>query len=604
MIKDLAESYRRARTVFPTLLQDNLALKDGLYLRLNVDQNWGDQAQNFDQNHVIIAQKESDSQNVELLDWFKSQDYLSSLIDMQKPMDPKKQMHSNNPFTLFVKRDVFLGEKADAKFTMLQNISRFLRATQKDSVKQKWLDLNPNKKNLDYLNASEYSLLLQYLETVERANWIEQIERWYKENLPSLTNFIQSIKFSNYVKLFFDVSHFDLGDDLTRDIVMANEYKLYTIPRIFNKNDYNQMLDNEPFGLSNFNMSMNAKKPFLEHKTMRIIVPDRVPILQALLVKEASEWLLSKKKFTMHQLGYESGIVSAQGELPEGSFHVFVEGKDNEIQSFENVPFPPGVLVTVKWMNILQLKDHEGRLKDYSATEDALQKTISNSFFHGRLNGQFLTNVPPDVKTSEFTALMQVLYLQSRQAFYDWLYKGTTLSLRPMFASITLRLIEEQLLHVKSVSLFDLADALNLRWSIMILLNEKGAKPMTDQIQATITSLRVRLAGDEQAFCDNDSEFYFLAGQLGYYLVSRSKVASDKKTGELLEPFLRAKDGHQLKKRLEENYSLYKHDIRLGYQKFNRAFAMVLGYETNADHNYAREFLLAGIFADNLFYEK
>jgi CRISPR-associated protein Csh1 len=254
-------------------------------------------------------------------------------------------------------------------------------------------------------------------------------------------------------------------------------------------------------------------------------------------------------------------------------------------------------------MNILRLKNSVGGMRDYTERESLIQKAISDLFYRGRLSGQFLTNVP-DLKNGEFTAMMQVLYLQGRQAFYDWFYKGTTLSLIPIFANITLRSMEEQLLHIESTRVSHLADAFNLRLSIMLLLDEKGGKKMADQIQSTITSLRMRMVGDEQTYCANDTEFYFLAGQLGYYLVSRSKAASDKKTGELLEPFLRAKDGHQLKKRLEETYLLYKYDIALGYQKFNRAFSMVMGYETDTNLNHAREFLLAGIFADNFFYEK
>lgn len=47
----------------------------------------------------------------------------------------------------------------------------------------------------------------------------------------------------------------------------------YIEPNIFNKNDYNQQAENSIKGLPSNNMSLNAKKPFLENKTRKTSVP-------------------------------------------------------------------------------------------------------------------------------------------------------------------------------------------------------------------------------------------------------------------------------------------------------------------------------------------
>ena len=105
------------------------------------------------------------------------------------------------------------------------------------------------------------------------------------------------------------------------------------------------------------------------------------------------------------------------------------------------------------------------------------------------------------------------------------------------------------------------------------------------------------------AVCSNDDEFYFMAGQLAYYLTSQSKA--EKKTGEMYEPYLRAKNGQHLKRRLEDAYMLYKHEISSSYRKFNHAFSMVMGYvPEQGNEGSSRELLLAGLFADNLLFEK
>jgi len=631
LIKDLAVGFEKALRQYPSIVQDNYKLKDGIYIRLDVGQSWENQKEIFDKNHLIVSAKEDAILTKELLDWFKERDYFSSLIDMNKPVDGKKQIHSNNPFSLFVKREVFLGEKQGNKYTMLENIERYLSATDVEQVRKKWLELvpvlpkvkNTSEKNsklektkqseleeldgLQFFQSSEYAGALEYLAHAERDERIKKIIEWYRNNIKELITFIGELPFKNYVKLFFVISSQEVANSTSCRQSYAFEYVLYTIPKIYNSNDYNRITDEELIGLPSFDMTMNSKKPFMEHKTMRVQAPDRVLLQQAMLVKEATEWLATAQpKYATNRIGYESGFVPPKGKIPrEGTFHVYMDGKYNEVHGFENVPFPPTTSFDVVWGNFLELKDRDGNLKTYGTitTGEDLQKTISNKFFRGRMNNEFVHNEPPDVKNKEFTAIMVALFLQSRQAFHDWLYKGTTLSLRSIFEKVTLRLLEEQLIHVETSRSADLADAFNLRLSIEFVLNEEGGNIMADRIKNIITSLREKLLGEDLVVCSSDEEFYFIAGQLAYYLTQQSKA--EKKTGEIFEPFLRAKNGQQLKKRLEDTYMLYKHGISSNYRKFNNAFAMVMGYvPEQGNESSARELLLAGIFADNLMFEK
>lgn len=618
VIKDLAVSFEKAKRQFPDIVQDNYRLKEGLYLRINPEESWQTQIAALEQNHLVIWAKEEEYSKLDLLQWFKQRDYWSSTLNSNKSVDNKKQVHSNNPFSLFVKQDVFLEEKKDAKFNMSQNIERYLEATESEQVKQKWNDLIPGKKKgedpLSFFQNSVYASALEYLDSPARLQWITQITQWYDNNVQSLTDFIRTLTFKNYVKLFFTLDGFPASESPSCEQMYAYEYDLYLIPKIYNSNDYNQIVADELTGLPSYDMTMNSKKPFLEHKTMRVEAPDRVPLKQALLAKEATEWLAATKpKYSTNKLGYETGFVpGTKRTQPEGTFHVYMDGKYDELHSFENVPFPAAVSVDVEWLNILQVhekskdnpKDEEWYLKFYQPIQsvETLQKTISSRFFRGRMNGQILFD-EPGVKTKEFTGVMAALFLQSRQAFHDWFSKGTTLSLHGIFAQVTLRLIEEQLLYVESSRLSDLADAMNLRLSIIKMLGEKGGTSMADRIQHTHSSLSGKLAANGVVGCANDEEFYFLAGQLARYLTNQSET--QKKTGNMFESFLRARNGKQLKKRLDEAYMLYKHKIQLQNRKFNAAFSMVMGYITEqVNEGDARELLLAGLFANNLMYEK
>lgn len=608
MIRDLAVGFQKAQKQFPTIIQDNYRLKEGLYIRLELGKSWAEQVANFEKNHLIVVRKEKPESSA-ILAWFVCQDYASSLIDMNKPVDPKKQIHGNNPLTLFMKREVFLGEKEAAKFSVRENIDRFLAATGRDSVRQKWLELLPPSKGkssqgLDFFQDSDYAKALAYLESEERASLIDQVTKWYDTHLEELTSFISQLSFKNYVKLFFTVP--PVYQNLPSEELYDLEYILYTIPKIFNSNDYNQIITSGLVGLPSFDMSMNSKKPFLAHKTMRVEAPDRVPLQQALLARQTTEWLAAAKPvYITNKLGYESGFVEPDGPVPpEGTFHIFLDGKYNEIYGYENVPFPPQTELEVDWCNFLQVRDSDGEEKHYGTLSGtaAVHKAMSNRFFRGRLGQSFLTS-EPDVRAGDFTAQMAALYMQSRQALHDWLYKGTSISLRGLFAKVTLRLLIEQLLHVETVRLADLADAFNLRLSIQMVLDKKGGQMMADRIQATADSLRAKLISGELAVCENDEEFYFMTGQLIYYLVNQSRA--QKLTGDKYEPFLRAKNGKQLKQRLQEVYMLYKHEILIKHARFNQAFSLVMGYMPETDNrDSARDMLLAGIFAYNLLFEK
>ena len=72
----------------------------------------------------------------------------------------------------------------------------------------------------------------------------------------------------DYFKIFF------IGNDVEQSKEnIKREGLRYIEPNIFNKNDYNQQAENSIKGLPSNNMSLNAKKPFLENKTRKTTVP-------------------------------------------------------------------------------------------------------------------------------------------------------------------------------------------------------------------------------------------------------------------------------------------------------------------------------------------
>ena len=103
-------------------------------------------------------------------------------------------------------------------------------------------------------------------------------------------------------------------------------------------------------------------------------------------------------------------------------------------------------------------------------------------------------------------------------------------------------------------------------------------------------------------YCENDDEFFFLSGQLAYYLLFQSEA--DKKTHGLVEPFLRSKTAQNLKKQLAFVYDSYKHAILFENKKFNNAMSAVQGYSTENDFRSNQDMFLAGLMTKNIFYIK
>ncbi|NEW07865.1 hypothetical protein GK047_17840 [Paenibacillus sp. SYP-B3998] len=617
MIKDLVASFEKAKQQFPTIVQDTYKLKEGLYVRLNPYQSWDEQFSEIKRNHLIIRAKEDEPTRVDLLQWFKQRDYWSSTLDSNKSVDGKKQVHSCHPFALFMKRDVFLEEKIGNKYSLSANIDRFLMATQANQIKDNWERLLPGKKKhtdaLLFFGQSAYAPALDYLDSPERLQGIERVAAWYADYVGPLVNWVKGLAFKNYIKLFFSLDDPAASTPQACERLYGYEYDLYVIPKIYNSNDYNQLVDEQLVGLPSNDMTMNSKKPFMEHTTMCIQAPDRVPLQQALLAKEATEWLASSKpKYRMNKLGYETGFVPGTNRSNlEGALHIYMDGTYNELHSFENVPFPTSVSVEVDWMNFLQLrregkdqsKDDERELIYYDPIRhvEVLQKEISSRFFRGRMHQEFLFQTP-DVKTKEFTGVMLALFLQSRQGFHDWFTKGTSISLRGQFAKVTLRLIEEQLKFTELSRMYVLADTMNLRLSIDKMFHEGGVS-MAGRVLNILSTLREKLAAEEVAECQSDEEFYVLAGQLARYLLSLSEAGN--KTGSIYEPFLRSRNSSQLKRQVSDSYMLYKHKIRFEFRKFNTAMSIVMSYELEQEQiGDMYELLLAGLFAENLFYEK
>jgi CRISPR-associated protein Csh1 len=111
------------------------------------------------------------------------------------------------------------------------------------------------------------------------------------------------------------------------------------------------------------------------------------------------------------------------------------------------------------------------------------------------------------------------------------------------------------------------------------------------------------VANDDNVLLDdqNVGEFLFAAGQIIYFLLSKSKTSNP--THALLEPFLQKSSAPQLQNAIANAVNAYKHEISFYKDRFERLASQVLAFDTNENLKNYQRYLLAGYFAPSIIYK-
>lgn len=92
-----------------------------------------------------------------------------------------------------------------------------------------------------------------------------------------------------------------------------------------------------------------------------------------------------------------------------------------------------------------------------------------------------------------------------------------------------------------------------------------------------------------------DEHFAFAAGQVIYYLLSKSKT--EDTSFRLMEPYLQKTNCKALQENIADDFARYKHE---NFSKsFEKVASFVLSYETNQNLKKLQPQLLSGLFAKN-----
>ncbi len=540
MLKEIAESLD---IDFQKAITDNYKLKDGLYVKI------GEKIEFF----IYKSTKKDASKETGLKDiygniraneyeWFAKRDYISVYLNSNKALDPpKKKIHNNNYLTLFVKAKEFESINKEHFSTKLYGSLRdFKSFTKKEEVEiiQSFHD---------------------YIFDERRQKDIEEKKRRFLEFFDDILQKKRMIKEGEYIKIFFD-------ENLKK---YENEAKIYYALKIYNKIETIENIEDEIYGLSDFNMGLNTKKPYLEHKTRGFSLPFMVRKDEIFKIKKLFDFLKYQiKPIEIESTKYKNGLFLVRQSNNDQAeiiyFDIVVNGRKLE---------KPFILKNY----IFQDKEDE-KIEEFFI----LFKKVNEGFYNGSLEN----NLFNDVYLKLPKTLQNLIYL-TRDAIIA-LKKG---EIKPLL-KINKKYADDFIIyHLGQNREYGAKLALNLKLSLLEYEGEKmDIKQSLQKIEQKVNELE-KLTGEE---------FFILSGQIIKYLLGKSKK-SDKRA-DMIEPFLRAGKSIKLKQEIETLFFTYKHEIPLNFKKFNNALALIESYEEN--EKIQKDKLLIGILSENIFYRQ
>lgn len=515
-------------------------------------------------------------------------DYHSKLISMNKPIDPKKVIHSNNYFSFAVKKDSIVSGKLTED--IIDGYYRILA----DPLENK------------YKKSKEASRIYKDFEQKNGTVDLELLEKnktWIKEHIFKIDE-VDEIDMTkkDYLKIFFEADEADY----------VREDNRYILPHIYNSNDYNVEVKGEIRGIPDNNLGMNAKKPFLSIKTRKIPASYLLNGKEVLLQKQFFDYLMNlasagKNNVYIDIVDNKISCYSDKEErknsetVQSGYYLRLKKGKELEIQVQDNiVDYRNKLAIYFEFKDIADIKfkniaDYSGNYKE-CRTRIGLGNLINNVFFSKFLINNYFVDMN-DISIND--SVLKRSIITYRNLIFDWVYKGIDNNFVEAVDKFSIDLIKNSVLNDNKIRG---ALQLNLRWSLQEYFNQnKGGEKMADIVADLRKNMKEKILNKNEVIMPaNDREYYYGIGQLMAYFISLSKAS--KKTQSMINPVINAKVDRIIKNRLLQLYKKYNYDMLTNNYRVKNLYAMILGYKPEGKID--QEMILFGYMDNNLIYTK
>ena len=505
--------------------------------------------------------------------YFRAFDYYSNLVDMNKPMDSKKTIHSNQIYSFFIKKDSIRENKLTK--SIIEGYKKNL--------------LNPEEKYNSKEAKELYKNIAEKLPKIEK-DIVEDIFLWIEDNVNE--NLLENDNKKDYLKIFF------VEEDLDKSLeVFKNEHKRYLIPNIFNSNDYNKKIGETIYGLSNNNMGLNAKKAFLENKTRRISTPYLVNTDEILLQYAFYNYLLPEVKQGNYYIYFlENEIIprTYKEGCPNGAKYLLNASysKDVDIKNFNVISKNSSEEISINFKEVLHQKKKDIDEIEYgNLNKEKMMNNINKILFYNSLLGNFLLNDGDlDIKDIEVKKLL----MKYRNAFYKWFYLNDETEVKKNIKKIYLDAV---MVAIGNGHFFKASQQLDFGFCLEKYFYGKS-ELMEEIMNVKEVFLNHTLSEEEWEFL-NDEEYFFAVGQiLAYINYMRNSKA---KSLNFIKQLTFVKNIDVLKEKIKKIVISYSHIFETKNKKINRTISNISLYQPK---EIRIDILLAGFTADIIFFKK
>ncbi|MEJ6471858.1 hypothetical protein LH398_07995 [Fusobacterium nucleatum] len=505
--------------------------------------------------------------------YFRAFDYYSNLVDMNKPMDSKKTIHSNQIYSFFIKKDSIRENKLTK--AIIEGYKKNL--------------LNPEEKYNSKEAKELYKNIAEKLSKIEK-DIVEDIFLWIEDNVNE--NLLDNDNKKDYLKIFFVEDNLDKSLELFR-----NEHKRYLIPNIFNSNDYNRRIGETIYGLSNNNMGLNSKKAFLENKTRRVSTPYLVNTDEILLQYAFYNYLLPEVKqgnYFIYFLENEIIPKTYKEGCPNGAKYLLNASysKDVDIKNFNVISKNSSEEISINFKEILHQKKKDTDEIEYgNLNKEKMMNNINKILFYNSLLGNFLLNDGDlDIKDIEIKKLL----MKYRNAFYKWFYLNDETEVKRNIKKIYLDAV---MVAIGNGYFFKASQQLDFGFCLEKYFYGKS-ELMEEIMNVKEVFLNHTLSEEEWEFL-NDEEYFFAVGQiLAYINYMRNSKA---KSLNFIKQLTFVKNIDVLKEKIKKIVISYSHIFETKNKKINRTISNISLYQPK---EIRIDILLAGFTADIIFFKK
>ena len=544
--------------------------KDGTYILVNIKSG-----KIIEKLNIFYDKKAKkiDGELNQYYGYFRAFDYYSNLVDMNKPMDPKKTIHSNQIYSFFIKKDSIRENKLTK--SIIEGYKKNL--------------LNPEEKYNSKEAKELYKNIAEKLPKIEK-DIVEDIFLWIEDNVNE--NLLENDNKKDYLKIFF------VEEDLEKSLeVFKNEHKRYIIPNIFNSNDYNKKIGETIYGLSNNNMGLNAKKAFLENKTRRVSTPYLVNTDEILLQYVFYNYLLPEVKQGNYYIYFlENEIIprTYKEGCPNGAKYLLNASysKDVDIKNFNVISKNSSEEISINFKEILHQKKKDTDEIEYgNLNKEKMMNNINKILFYNSLLGNFLLNDGDlDIKDIEVKKLL----MKYRNSFYKWFYLNDEAEVKKNIRKIYLDAV---MVAIGNGHFFKASQQLDFGFCLEKYFYGKS-ELMEEIMNVKEVFLNHTLSEEDWEF-SNDEEYFFAVGQiLAYINYMRNSKA---KSLNFIKQLTFVKNIDVLKEKIKKIVISYSHIFETKNKKINRTISNISLYQPK---EIRIDILLAGFTADIIFFKK